>query len=579
MAYDAGMLRAVLYEINGRYRDARVEKVLQPAKDEIDLLLRAGGRSGRLVLNAGSGNSRISLSEKSKENPPVPPMFCMLLRKHLNGAKLICAEQIGFERVARLRFACFDEMGFPTEKMLYAEVMGKYSNLIFTDAEDKILAVLRSVDFSASRVRQVLVGMRYELPPSQDKVDPLTVDKGRFFELLAEYPAEKAADKFFSSTFLGVATSVAREIAYRTGAELIGDVPAERLWTAFDAWFKDVRENRFVPIMAIDPQGAPIEYFYAPVHFYGGAATVTQCADFAALLDAFYGTRDHAERMRQRAADISHLLTRAVNRLMRKLETQRAELSAAQDGEQYRRFGDMITANLYRLSRGMTELLATDYESDPPCEVSVTLDHRLSPSANAQRMYKLYAKSKKAREVLTEQIAAAELELSYLESVSVFLERAQSESDLVEIRDELYHTGYATRMKNYVPQKKQKLRPIHYVTSGGYRVLCGRNNTENDNLTFTVAKKGDLWFHAKGVPGSHVLLLCDGEEPPAVDYTEAAEIAAYHSKANTASVAVDYTRVKNVKKPPAAKPGYVTYKTNYTAYVEPNIHEELKADG
>jgi predicted ribosome quality control (RQC) complex YloA/Tae2 family protein len=402
------------------------------------------------------------------------------------------------------------------------------------------------------------------------------VDKEVFFALFSAYPTERRIDKFIFSTFLGTSSGVASEIAYRTGAERMCDTTAQRLFKEFQAWFSAVAENRFTPIFVADANGAPLDYFYAPVSFYGDAATYTEHPSFLSLLDSFFGARDLAERMSQRAADISHLLTRSVNRLTRKLELQREEYRVAEGGELYRRYGDMITANLYRLTRGTTELIATDYEADPPCEVKVSLDGRLSPSANAQRMYKLYTKSKKAKEVLTEQIASAELELSYLDSVSAFLERAESEADLAEIRDELYHAGYATRMKNYTPPKKIKLRPTEYVTAGGYRVLCGRNNIENDNLTFSVAKKGDLWFHAKGVPGSHVLLLCDGEEPSAEDYTAVAEIAAYHSQANTASVAVDYTRVKNVKKPPAAKPGYVTYKTNYTAFVQPNKHEEMK---
>ncbi len=503
------------------------------------------------------------------------------LRKHLAGAKFKGGEQFGFERAARLRFAGYDEMGYPTDKSLIVEIMGKYSNLILTDGADKIVAVLRPVDFTTSRKRQVLTGMIYEMPPAQDKKDPLEEDKEGFFSHLSAAPAEKSAVSFLTSTYLGVATQTAQEIVFRAGGTvdaLVCDVAPASFYSAFSSWFADVKNGKFTPTLVLREDGTPLDYTYAPSTFRGAAVKTVVFSIFADLLDRFFGERDRTERIRQRAADLLHLLSNAEARLTRKLAAQREELADCAKAEEYRRQADLIVGNIWRLTRGMTEFIATDYSVGDGVDVLVQLDGRLSPSANAQRLYKYYNKAKTAARVLTEQIATAEAELEYIVGVRGFLDRAETEADLVEMRDELYRTGYASRMKNYTPPRNIKLRPREFVTTNGYRLLCGRNNLQNDQLTFRTAGKDDLWFHAKGVPGSHVILLCDGDEPPAEDYTEAAAIAAYYSGASGSPVAVDYTRVRHVKKPAGSKPGYVIYKTNYTAFVAPRAdldkHEE-----
>lgn len=576
MAYDGGMLRAIATELNTLCTGAKVERVLQPAAEELDLILADRGTRRRLVISAGATLPYLSLSYITRENPQTPPVFCMLMRKHLAGAKLLSCEQFGFERVLRLRFAGYDEMGYPTEKSLIAEVMGKYSNLMLVDEKDKILAVLRPVDFTTSRKRQVLVGMTYELPPAQDKLDPTAESEEGFLSHLALASPEKAAVSYITSTYLGIATQTASEIVYRacgSADALVCDIPAPRFAAAFLSWFADVREGKFAPTLVLSTDGEPIDYTYQNSSYRGAAVSVLPCADFAELLDRYFGERDRLQRIRQRGADLLRLFSQAEGRLLRKLEAQRQELAACDKAEEYRTQADLIVGNIWRLSRGMTEFIATDYTSAEPREVLVHLDGRLSPSANAQRLYKYYHKAKTAKTILAEQIAKSEEELAYLAGVKSFLDRAESEADLSEIRDELYRAGYASRMKGYTPPKSVKLRPRTYTTPSGYRLLCGRNNLQNEELTFRRAGKDDLWFHAKGVPGSHVILLCDGEEPSAEDYTAAAEIAAYYSGASEGQgqVAVDYTRVRHIKKPAGAKPGYVIYKTNYTAYVTPRL--------
>ena len=585
MAYDAGMLCAVIREINRSIGDgAKIEKIYQPSRDEVTLTLRMGKAIRRLVINAGTNAPRLSLSDLSRENPAAAPTFCMLLRKHLAGARLNRCEQIGFERVARLVFAGYDEMGYPTEKTLVAEVMGKYSNLMLLDAEGRITAVLRPVDFTTSRLRQVLPGMKYEVPPPQDKVPPITETRAGFLQKYAEYPPDSPVDKFIVSTYLGTSRQVAQEIAYRAGGvdALCRTTSVDAVWAVFLGWFADLSAGRVTPTLVLSPDGSPVDFAYASETYRGAGYTNREYPDFAGLFDAFFAERDRAERTRQRAQDLIRLLSAAKARLTRKLEAQTEELSETARGEDYRKTGDLIIANLYRLRRGDRAVALIDYTADPPKEVKVELDARLSPADNAERFYKLYRKAKTAKTVLTEQIARCREEIAYLDSVESFLDRAETEQDLTDIRDELYRAGYASRMKNYAPTKQSKpSRPTETVTPGGYRVLIGRNNLQNDHLTFRVASRGDLWFHAKGVPGSHVILVCDGAEPSAEDYTFAASLAAGYSRANAAggaTVPVDYTRVSNVKKPAGARPGFVIYKTNYTAYVLPERIGEWQKD-
>ncbi len=577
MAYDGGMLRAIITELNNTCADAKVERVLQPARDGVDLILADHGKKERLAISAGAGTPHMSLSSIAKENPAVPPMFCMLLRKHLAGAKFRRAEQFGFERAARLSFSAYDEMGYPTEKSLIVEIMGKHSNLILTDGNDKIVAVLRPVDFTTSRKRQVLPGMIYEMPPAQDKIDPLTETEEGFLSRLAAASPDKGAASYLTATYLGIATQTASEIVFRafgSSDTKIGEIQPAAFYSSFSSWFGAVKREEFTPTLVLSADGAPLDYTYAPTAYRGSAASSQTLPSFGALLDRFFGERDLTDRIRARSLDLHHLLSNAEARLSRKLAAQREELADCARAEEYRRQADLVVANIYRLSRGMTEFIATDYSSGEGVDVLVHLDGRLSPSANAQRLYKYYNKAKTASRILAEQITLSEAELAYIEGVRGFLDRAESEADLAEIRDELYRTGYASRMKNYTPPKSIKLRPREFVTPSGYRLLCGRNNLQNDQLTFRTAGKDDLWFHVKDAPGSHVILLCDGEEPSAEDYTYAAEIAAYFSGVSGSGIAVDYTRVRHVKKPAGAKPGYVIYKTNYTAYVTPRADIE-----
>lgn len=577
MAFDACMMRAVLSEFESEFHEAKIEKVCQPQNDEIDLQIRGQGRSGRLVFNVGPNAPRLQLSDTVKENPIKAPMFCMLLRKHLTGARIIGVEQPRFDRIAVFRISCYDEMGFPTEKKLVCEIMGKYANLILTDNGNKIISALKLIDFSASTVRQVLPGLLYRLPEKPEKLSPLVIDKEKFYEQLACYPPERTGEKFITSIYSGIATQIARELVFRaTGAieTPVFMINPDKFYEVFSQWQQLLLTEDYVPTLAIDESGKPIDYSYMGISYLCTGAVYKSFSSFKELFDSYFAEKDRVERIRQRAHDLITLISNAVARTGRKLSIQREALLESENGEKYKRSADLITANIYRIQRGMDSFSCVDYYDEACPEVTVTLDTRLSPAANAQRFYKLYNKSKTAKAVLTEQISIWERELAYLESVRAFLDKAQTEEDLAELRDELYRSGYSSKMKNYKPQKNMKLKPRELKTSGGYTLLVGRNNMQNDYLTSKLAAKDDIWFHVKDMPGSHVILVTEGKEPSEADYTEAAETAAYYSSATAAPVAVDYTRVKNVKKPAGSKPGFVIYKTNYTAYVTPKNPEE-----
>ena len=565
------MMHAVISEIKRDMPGAKIEKVLQPQNDEIDMLIHSGRSSRRLVFNVGPNAPRMQLSDTAKENPLKAPMFCMLMRKHFIGARISEITQPGFDRIAVFSVSCYDEMGFPTEKKIVCEIMGKYANLIVLDPEDKILAAIKVVDFAASTVRQVLPGLRYQIPEKPDKICPLDIDRAVFYEKYMQFPRERTAEKFITSTFSGVATQIARELVFKASGAIdvpLCDISADRLFSVISEWCELLMNESFNPTVVFDKSGKPIDYSYMDIT-YQGDCEKKHYSTLAELFDVYFAEKDRLERVHRSAHDVLTLINNAISRTERKLALQKASLLDSEKAEEYKRSADLITSNIYLIKRGMESFSCIDY-FDPECPtVEVKLDSRLSPSQNAQRMYKQYNKCKTAKKVLTEQIAIWENELKYLDSVLAFLQKAECEQEITEIRDELYRSGYSAKLKNYAPKKQPKNEPTVLKTSGGYTLLVGKNNIQNEQVTFKMSSGSDIWFHTKEIPGSHVVMLTNGEEPTDEDYTEAASIAAYYSKATADLVAVDYTRVSNIKKVKGAKPGFVIYKTNYTAFVKP----------
>lgn len=572
MAFDAVMLRLIANEINS-YGELKIEKVYQPSNDEIVLMLHSYSKNMKLLINAGSSCPRMNFTTTQAENPQKAPMLCMLLRKHISGGKITRISCPSFERVCEIEIEAYDEMGFKVKKYLICEIMGKFSNLILTDANKKILALLKTIDFTTSEKRQLLVGMKYEMPPKQDKIDILSTTREDIEKAILSAPQEMKCDKFIVSRFAGIAMSTARQIVYLASESVdasLCDMQKQTLVEIFCAFVQKIRENSFRPILVTGKDNQQFEFTYIPLEYLGKDYQNQECESFSSLVDLYFSKKSQNERIKQKSQDVFKLLTNAEARINKKIALQTEELSQCEEAEHYRIMGDLIIANLHMIKKGNTTVRVINYYDESCPLIEIPLDEKLSPSQNAQKYYKKYNKLKKAKIELTKQINIAKTELDYIHTVFDALSKAEKESDLNQIREELYHSGYASKMKNYSTTKQGTPQPLKFATSGGYTVLCGKNNVQNDYITTKLAEKSDWWFHVKNLPGSHVLMQCHGEEPSEKDFTEAAEIAAFYSKAEGNNIAVDYTYAKHVKKPAGSKPGYVIYHVNWTAYVTPN---------
>ena len=571
MAFDAGMTACLVHEFNEKIKGLKVEKIHQPSKDEIVLVFRYGSERFHLLLCANSNNPRVCLCDGEYENPIAAPMFCMLLRKHLAGARLREITQPDFERVIIFTFDAYDELGCECNKYLAVEIMGKFSNIIFLNEDKKVVSACKIIDFSLSEKRQILPGMTYELPPKQNKKIPLFENKESFISSLSG--ESKSADKYIVSAYSGISPLVAREIVYLASHATdtpVCDCDGEKLWFYFNSVINSIKSCNFFPCVVRD-DGKAVEYSFIEIRQYGARAVCEMNDSPSVAVEKYFSSRSSAERIKQKSQDILRLLTAAESRLQRKTEIQQRELADCAKKEEYKLFADLINANIYRIKKGADKALLENYYSESGERIEIPLDSRLTPAANAQRFYKKYNKAKHAEAALTRQLELDRADLDYVYTVFDSLSRASTAAELDEIREELYNAGFASRMKGYVKKKQKPGKPISFISSDGYRILCGKNNLQNDALTFKSAEKHDYWFHVKGAPGSHVILCCNGQEPPSRAFTEAATVAATYSKmSDSENVAVDYTLVKNVKKPAGAKPGYVIYHTNWSAYVTPD---------
>ena len=568
MAIDAICLQAVAGELRPQLLGLRVDKVQQPARDQVVLLFRGK----RLLLNAGAGAPRLQLTEILRDNPAEPPMFCMLLRKHLSGARVAGLTQPPLERLVKIEFDASDELGRAGRRTLVLEAMGRRSNLILLDGEGRVIDSLRRVDADMSAARQVLPGLFYQPPASTGRLPFLEETEEGFSARFAAAAAEKTLDAFLLDQYFGLSPLMARELAFQAA----GDVDARvfqmggpgPLWRAFEGFQNRVREERFTPVCLLR-DGKPLDFACVPVGQYGGAAECVAYPSFSALLDAFYEAREKQERARQRGADLLRAASTARDRLRRKLALQEKEYAATQDRDKLRIQGDLITANLYRMERGQSRLECENYyEAGAPA--SIPLDPLLTPQQNAAKYYKRYAKAKTAEKYLREQMDLARRDLEYLESVLAEIAQAETEADYLDIRAELREAGFLKKQGRGKKEKSRPAAPWEFCTSSGLRVLAGRNNRQNDKLTLKDADRRDLWLHTQKIHGSHVILRCAGRTPSEEDIAEAAMVAAWFSQAReSGNVPVDYTEVRNVKKPAGGRPGMVIYTTCRTVNVTP----------
>ena len=577
MPLDALCLSGVVHELQNALSGAKIDKIYQPGRDEVVLALRAPAGNVKLLLSANPSHPRAHLTQISRENPDKPPMFCMLLRKHLSGARLLELVQPPMERVVDLRLEALDELGDRVERRLVLEAMGRHSNLILLDGEGRIMDCLRRVDSDMSARRQVLPGLFYRLPPAQEKLDPSSLDRAALESALAAAPEESQADKWLLDTFGGLSPLICRELAFRAGGATdarlhqMGEGGRSRLLDELEGLLRSVQENSFTPVM-LEKEGHPSDFTFQPISQYGPAVSCVPFPSFSALLDRFYEQRENQERVRQRGQDLIRSVTNARDRAARKIGLQEQELAATRDRERLRQFGDIITSNLHAMEKGMSRLTAADFY-DPECpQIHIPLDPHLTPQQNAAKYYKEYNKAKTAESILTLQLEKGRRDLDYLNSVLEAIALAEGERDLQEIRQELTDTGYLRRPSKARDRgKRVASKPMEFRSSSGLRISVGKNNTQNDLLTTKQAFKSDLWFHTQKIHGSHVILWTEGGQPDLTSIQEAAQLAAWFSQGReSGKVAVDYTPVKYVKKPGGARPGMVVYTTYETAYVAPD---------
>ena len=568
MAFDATLLSAVLDEIRTKAAGARIDKIHQPSRDTLLLHLKCQEGRQKLIFVANPTAPRLHLTSATPENPAEPPMFCMLLRKHLSGARLLNISQIPMERCAEFTFDCIDEMGDHVEKKLVCELMGRTCNLYLLSPEGRIIDCLRRIGLDESAKRAALPGLNYQYPDAITKDDPASYQLADFTNLLAGSGADLLADRLMD-TLGGLSPLVCREAALFAAGSTdarIGALDTEAAAYKLQLFFAEHLHHP-APYYYAQPDGTPKQFAFCPIRQYGSCRTAES---FGALLDMYYTVRDRKDAMRQKSQAVRKTVQNLCTRLTRKLAIQEKELEATYDRERLRQLGDIVTANIHKIKKGQTLVRCEDFYDEEMKQIDIPISPILSPQQNAAKFYKDYTKLKNAEKELTRQIEIGETELVYLKSVLEELDRAQSEAELEEIRRELQEGGYIKADPGKRKMKQGKLPPMRFESTDGYPIYVGRNNRQNDELTFKLARKDDIWCHASKVHGSHVIISCGGTTPPDDTNTQAAQLAAYYSEHKGGqNLPVDVTPVKQVKKTPSGKPGMVIYHSYRNVIVNP----------
>lgn len=571
MAFDGITIANIVHELNASILDGRINKIAQPEPDELLLTIKLPRGQKRLYISASASLPLIYLTDTNKPSPMTAPNFCMLLRKHIQNGRITGIYQPKLERIICFEIEHLDELGDLCKKKLIVEIMGKHSNIIFCNEEGMIIDSIKHVSSQMSSVREVLPGRTYFIPDTMEKLDPLTVDISRFSDGLRKKPMPLS--KALYTTFTGVSPVVAEEICYLSGIES-GITPSElsedvmlHLFNQFSLYFEQVTLSAFTP--AIYYKGPePKEYAALPLtHF-----SMYEKKDFSSisqLLETFYSEKNNLTRIRQKSVDLRRVVQNALERNRKKYDLQFKQIRDTENRDKYKVYGELIHTYGYHLEEGAKKLEAMNYYTNEM--ITIPLDPQKSAIDNAKKYFEKYNKQKRTFEALTELIQETKDEITYLESVSNSLDIALSEDDLIQIKEELTEAGFIRR--KYTKKKEKILsKPFHYISSDGYHIYVGKNNLQNEELTFHFAVGNDWWFHAKGVPGSHVIVKTNGDELPDRTFEEAGRLAAYYSKNRGAEkVEIDYVEKKHVKKPNGSKPGFVVYYTNYSLMIDSDI--------
>ena len=580
MAYDGIVVSAIVRELSEVLVGGRIDKIHQPEKDTILISVRTRSGGYRLILCANPSCARVHLASANMENPMTPPMFCMLLRKHIGSGKITRIEQPEFERIIRIHIESYDELGDLSEKVLICELMGKHSNIILINKDNKIIDSVYHIDLSVSSVRQILPGLIYTAPPKQDKLNPTEYTKEDIKKRLTK--DDSPLYKQLLDTYSGISPLMAREAVYKACKDIdkiAADATAEEIdKTAyiFHKMIENISKGEFVPCTVADSESGKLVDFNAlDISQFETLGEVVCYETVNEACEAFYYKKSSMQSLKQKGGDLMRFVNNNLERCLKKLQMQNETLEKAKNKEKYKIYGDLITANIYRINQGDKELACENFYSENMETVKIPLIDDISPARNAQKYYTKYTKQKTAEAETQKQKELNLKEIDYLESVKEAIELAESGAEISLIREELTEEGYLRQRYAKRPKKKALPTPLHFVSDDGYDIYVGKNNVQNDYVTFKLSRSTDIWFHTKSIHGSHTIIrTSDAMEVPDRTYLQAAALAAYYSKARgSKSVPVDYTEVKNVKKPNGAKPGMVIYVDYNTIYTDPD--EEL----
>ncbi len=572
MAFDGIVICNLVYELNQKLIDGRISKITQPEPDELLLTIKNKKESYKLLLSASASLPLLYLTETNKPSPITAPNFCMLLRKHISGGRIISITQPKLDRIVHFEIEHLNELGDTCTKQLTIELMGKHSNIIFRD-NDLIIDSIKHVSAQVSSVREVLPGRTYFIPETQEKINPLTVTEQEFTTILLSKPLPLA--KAIYSSLTGISPILAEEICFEAGidsslpANTVNSTEAVHLFHQFSLLMEPVRQQEFQPTIYYKEE-EPLEFSSIPLTLYSDAQA-KPFASISTVLEQYYASKNTLIRIRQKSSDLRRIVQTALERNQKKYDLQLKQLKDTKKREKYKIYGELIHTYGYNLPENSKELTVFNYYDNEM--ITIPLNPDLTPQENAKKYFEKYGKLKRTYEALSELIQETESETIHLESVATALDIALLEEDLQESKEELIACGYIRRKQTNAKKQKITSKPFHYLSSDGFHIYVGKNNYQNEELTFQFAIGNDWWFHAKGIPGSHVIVKTNGKELPDRTFEEAGRLAAYYSKGrNTEKVEIDYTEKKNVKKVNGGKPGFVIYHTNYSMLIEPNIH-------
>ena len=575
MAFDGIVIANLVKDLNDKIVSGRISKIAQPEKDELLLTIKGNRENFRLLISANASLPLLYFTETNKPSPLTAPNFCMLLRKHIANGRIVSVSQPGLERIVRIEIEHLDEMGDLKRKFLIVELMGKHSNIIFCDDENKILDSIKHISAQLSSVREVLPGREYFIPHAGEKKDPLTITEEEFKELIGKTPQNLS--KALYTDLTGLSPTVSAELCHL--ASLDGDISAKdfsdseltHLYHAFTWIMDDVRQGNFTPNIIYQKE-KPVEFASIPLSmFSGGDYRSVSFPSISALLERYYAERNTVSRIHQKSTDLRKILTNSLERSYKKRDLQQKQIKDTEKREKFRIYGELLNTYGYGIQEGEKSFRCLNYYDNT--EITIPLDPTLSAQENAVRYFDKYNKQKRTFEATSRQLEQTEAEIEHLESISTFLDIARKEEDLAQIKEELTEYGYIKRhFSGGKRQKKAVSRPFHYLSSDGFHIYVGKNNYQNEELTFKLASGNDWWFHAKGIPGSHVIVKTEGKELPDRVFEEAGALAAYYSRGRGQDkVEIDYIQKKNLKKVPGAAPGFVVYHTNYSLVAAPEI--------